>query len=168
MHALYLFSVWLHILAATVWIGGMYFLVLVVVPWLRRGDRASAGAFLRETGERFRTIGWACFALLLVTGTFNLWVRGVRLEHFTEGAWLTSWFGAAVLLKLAVFALVLGVSVVHDFVVGPRASRAIERDPRSAQAQAARRHASLLGRGNAMLALVLVAIGVVLVRGIPF
>ena len=57
MHALYLLSVWIHILAATVWIGGMSFLVLVVVPWLRRGGRVEAAVFLRETGERFRNVG---------------------------------------------------------------------------------------------------------------
>ena len=89
MHALYLLSVWLHILAATVWIGGMSFLVLVVVPWLRRGGRVEAAAFLRETGERFRNVGWSCFLLLAATGTFNLWVRGVRLSDFGRAEWLT-------------------------------------------------------------------------------
>lgn len=168
MHALYLIAVWLHILAATAWIGGMFFLVLVVVPWLRRGGRVAAGAFLRETGERFRTVGWACFGILLVTGTFNLWVRGVRLANFTDDAWLGSSFGRAVLLKLGIFALVLGLSAVHDFMVGPRAARTIERDPGSSEAEHLRRRASMLGRLNALLSLVLVAIAVVLVRGWPF
>lgn len=78
MHALYLLSVWVHILAATVWLGGMLFLVLVVVPWLRKGGGTDAAVFLRETGERFRSVGWGCFFVLLITGTFNLWFRGVR------------------------------------------------------------------------------------------
>ena len=117
MHALYLLSVWLHILAATVWIGGMSFLVLVVVPWLRRGGRVEAAVFLRETGERFRNVGWSCFLLLAATGTFNLWVRGVRLSDFGRAEWLTSPFSKTVLLKLGVFALVLTVSVVHQVAV---------------------------------------------------
>jgi putative copper export protein len=165
MHALYLISVWIHILAATVWIGGMLFLVLVVVPWLRRGDRANAAVFLRETGQRFRDIGWACFGILLVTGTFNLWIRGVRLSDFARIEWLSSPFGQTTLVKLGAFAVVLMVSAMHDFVVGPRATTAIARDPRSPQAQAARRRASLLGRANVLLALVLVAAGVMMVRG---
>lgn len=168
MRALYLFSVWVHILAATVWVGGMLFLVLVVVPWLRKGGRTNAGLFLRETGERFSNVGWVCFGLVLVTGTFNLGVRGVRLSHFASADWLGSPFGKTVVVKLSAFLLVLMVSAVHDFVVGPRATRAIAAGPHSAQAQLERRRASLLGRVNVVLALILVAAGVLLVRGVPW
>lgn len=165
MHTLYLVSVWLHILAATTWIGGMAFLVLVVVPWLRSGGKTDAAVFLRETGMRFRNVGWVCFLILLVTGTFNLWVRGVRLGDFTRIDWLTSRFGTLVLLKLSVFALILGCSALHDFVLGPNATRAIAEDPRSAAAERARRQASRLGRVNVVLALIVVALGVMVVRG---
>ncbi|MGZ3421388.1 MAG: CopD family protein [Polyangiales bacterium] len=167
MHALYLLSVWLHVLAAITWIGGMFFLVLVVVPWLRSGGRANAGVFLRETGLRFRSVGWSCFALLVLTGTFNLWYRGVRLGDFASAAWLSSPFGRAVALKLALFAAVLAISAVHDFSVGPRATVAVERDPASAETAQLRRRASLLGRANALLALLIVAAAIVIVRGWP-
>lgn len=169
MHVLYLTSVWIHILAATVWIGGMFFVVLVVVPWLRRStDRAAGTAFLRDTGIRFRMVGWICFAFLVVTGTFNLWARGVRLPDLVNPDWYASPFGKAVVLKLSAFALVLLVSAIHDFIVGPRAVVALERDAGGGDAQRYRRHASRLGRANALLALVLVAAGVILVRGWPW
>lgn len=170
MRLLYLTSVWIHVLAATLWIGGLFFIVLVVVPWLRSGGRAGsvdAGAFLRETGERFRAVGWICFGLVLVTGTFNLWVRGVRLEHLVDPGWWTSGFGSAVGLKLLAFVVVIVVSLIHDFRVGPAATAALREDPRSPEAAALRRQASLLGRLNGVLALVLVALGVVIVRGWP-
>lgn len=166
MHVLYLFSVWLHILAAMVWIGGMTFIVLVVVPWLRKGGPTSdAGRFLRETGARFRNVGWVCFALIVITGTINLGVRGVRLDDFVRPEWLGSPFGHLVVFKLGVFACVLLASVLHDFVLGPRATAAISRDPRSAEAQQLRRRASYVARVNVLLALALVAAGVMLVRG---
>lgn len=168
MQAIYWLSVWVHILAATVWIGGMLFLVLVVVPWLRSGARADAGAFLRETGQRFRNVSWVCFLVVLVTGTFNLWVRGVRLSDFGRAEWLTSPLGQAVVVKLSAFFLVLLVSAVHDFWVGPQATKALAADPRSARGQLERRRASLLGRINVLLGLVLVAAGVALVRGVPW
>lgn len=169
MRFLYLLSVWTHILAATLWIGGLFFIVLVVVPWLRRGGEGAVdpGAFLRDTGERFRSVGWICFALLLVTGTFNLWVRGVRLDPLLDPGWWTSPLGIAVALKLVAFSLVLVVSAVHDFVLGPKATEVMRTAPRSADALRLRRQASLLGRLNGVLALVLVALGVVIVRGWP-
>jgi putative copper export protein len=146
----------------------MLFLVLVVVPWLRAGARSDAASFLRETGRRFRTIGWTCFVVLLVTGTLDLWVRGVRPSDFGRAEWLLSPFGQVVLVKLAAFLLVLLLSAVHDFVVGPRATRAIATDPRSPRARIERRRAAFLGRSNVVLALVLVAAGVMLVRGVPW
>jgi putative copper export protein len=168
VRAFYLLSVWLHILAATIWIGGMAFLVLVVVPWLRRGNAGNAAAMLRDTGMRFRDVGWVCFGILLLTGSFNLWARGVRVSDFFSVEWRSSPFGKAVLLKLALFVVVLVLSAFHDFFVGPRATQAIERDPSSPEARAWRRSASRLGRTNALFALLLLAVAVTLVRGVPW
>ena len=95
-------------------------------------------------------------------------MRGVRIADFTDTQWLLSPFGKSLLVKLVAFVLVLIVSGVHDFVLGPRATRAIARDARSALANGLRRKASMLGRVNVLLALTLVACGVVLVRGVPW
>ena len=163
MRLLYLVSVWLHILAATIWVGGLFFLVLVLVPWLRRNDgpgKEAAGRFLAQTGERFRAVGWICFALLFATGTFNLWVRGVAPGNLSDPAWWGSPLGSAVGLKLAVFGLVLGVSLVHDFRVGPQAADAMRRAADDERIRRLRRQASWLGRVNGVLALILVALGV--------
>lgn len=168
MRVLYLASVWLHILATIVWAGGLFFLALVVVPWLRRGERITAATFLRQSGPRLRAVAWGCFAVLLLTGAFNLWMRGVRPADFGRAEWLASPFGQAVVLKLALFAAVLSISAVHDFIIGPRATLAVERDPRSFEAERLRRAATLLGRVDAGLALALVAAAVVLVRGWPW
>nr|WP_053237850.1 CopD family protein [Sandaracinus amylolyticus] len=167
VHALYVISVWLHILAAITWIGGMFFLVLVVVPWMRRGERAAGAKLLQQTGARFRNVGWACFAVLLVTGTFQLAMRGVELGDFVDPVWLGSSVGSAIALKLGVFAIVLAISAVHDFVHGPRATRAVQADPGSREAERMRRRASMLGRVNVVLAMLLVLLGVVIVRGWP-
>lgn len=167
MSIVYWLSVCLHILAATTWIGGMLFLVLVVVPWLRSGGRTRAPSLMRDTGRRFRSVGWICFAVLLVTGTFNLWFRGVRLQSFVDPRWLGSDFGQAVMAKLVLFVVVLASSAVHDFVVGPMASEALHRDPQSDVAQRLRKRASWMGRLNVLLALALVGVAVSIVRGWP-
>lgn len=167
MHALYLLSVWLHVLAAIVWIGGMFFLTLVVVPWMRHGNRDRGSALLRETGPAFSRIGWICFGVFLVTGTINLGMRGVRLGDFVDPGWLRSPFGATLMVKLALVVVVVAMSWIHDFRIGPRATAALEADPGSEQALKLRQQASVYGRVNALLALLIVMLGVVLVRGLP-
>ena len=168
VRTIYELSVYLHLLAVTVWFGGMTFLVLVIVPELRRQNKNSVGELLRSTGERFRSVGWICLGTLLATGTVNLWARGVRLGDFVRPEWLASPFGKAVVLKLCLFAVVVAISAVHDFRIGPRAVEAIRDRPDSLEASKLRRLAGRLGRANALLALLMIAVGVVLVRGMPW
>jgi putative copper resistance protein D len=112
-------------------------------------------------------VGWTCFALLTVTGTYNLSVRGVRFASFTDEAWLASSHGRVILLKLLSFAVVLCVSAFHDFSIGPRATDALAKSPASEEAQRLRARASVLGRLNAVMGLVLVVLAVIIVRGVP-
>ncbi len=75
---LYLLNVTVHVLAAVLWLGSMFFLALVGAPVLRRVEPpATRAALFRELGIRYRTLGWITLAVLLVTGVLNLQFRGV-------------------------------------------------------------------------------------------
>ena len=96
----------------------------------------------------------------------------MRLADFGDPAFLRSGFGHAVVMKLTLFVVVLGLSAYHDFHLGPRASEAMARaaagEPTSPEAtEKMRRRASLIGRANALLALAIVGLAVVIVRGWP-
>jgi putative copper export protein len=57
----------LHVLAATVWVGGQLTLA-ALVPALR-----AAGAEIpRVAARRFNEVAWPAFALLVVTGVWNI------------------------------------------------------------------------------------------------
>ncbi|MBP8808036.1 MAG: CopD family protein [Kofleriaceae bacterium] len=167
MYALYLASVWLHILAVVVWLGGAAFLVLAIVPYLRKGDRQTAGALLRDLGLRLRTVGWSCFAILTVTGTYNLWLRGVSLGDLFDPTWRRTALGAAVTYKLLGFFAILGLSIAHDFFLGPRAAERAAAGAAPAELERLRRWASWLARVTVVVALGMVALGVIIVRGWP-
>ena len=113
MREVYLASVVLHVLAAMTWIGGMVVFVAAFMPLLRRQDEAVRGAMLHEFGLRFRAVSWACFAILIPTGAFNLWMRGVQLSDFLRPDWRSTSFGRLVLLKLSMVLLALVLSSVH-------------------------------------------------------
>lgn len=173
---LYQTSVYLHILSAIVWIGGMLFLALVVVPTTRDMPPARRAALFGAVGHRFRTVGWVCIGTLLVTGVINVTYRGVTWENlFTVALW-DSPFGRTLALKLGVVTVMLGLSVYHDFVLGPRSVRASEAASRDVSTDSAtllpeatrlRKRASMLGRLEAILALIVLALAIMLVRGIP-
>ncbi|MBI2357648.1 MAG: DUF4149 domain-containing protein [Deltaproteobacteria bacterium] len=166
MRAIYLLSVWLHIIAAAVWIGGMVFLALVLIPIIRRPEfRGQASSLVHFTGIRFRWIGWASIFLLLLTGATNLVFRGISVAVLSSGDFWRSPFGWTLGSKLIVVAVVLALSIVHDFFIGPKASAAGRANPASPEAMRLRRQASWFGRVNLVLALIIALFGIMLVRG---
>lgn len=59
--------IFLHVLGASIWVGGQIVLALLV-PVLRKRDADLPKAVARA----FNKIGWPAYALLLITGMWNL------------------------------------------------------------------------------------------------
>lgn len=157
-------SVSLHVLAAIFWLGGMFFLAVGGAPVLRTIHPPSLRASLfRELGRRFRLVSWGLLTTLLVTGLFNLHLRGIldRAVLLTATFWATP-FGHTLLWKLAAVTAMILFSALHDFVLGPAASRL---PAGSADAERARRMASWLARLNALTGIAVVLAAVRLARG---
>lgn len=166
-HGGYLFFVWLHILAAALWVGGMLFFVLVLLP-LSRSERyrALAPELVQLSGLRFRTVGWTALILLIVTGTLALLYRGLG-SLLGEAAFWHAPFGSVLAMKLFLVAVVLGISAVHDFYVGPRSVARWQQAPDAPGTRRLRRLAAWMGRLNLLLSLAIVFLAVALVRGLP-
>jgi uncharacterized membrane protein len=163
--ALYYASVTVHVLAALLWLGGMFFLGAVGAPVLRAVEPpALRQRLFHELGLRFRAVGWWAIAALVLTGVVNLHYRGWLAWDgvLASGAFWRSGVGRALAAKLAAVAVMLVVSAVHDFALGPAAGRLV---PGSPAALAARRRAALLARVNALLGVVVVIAAVRLARG---
>ncbi len=161
---MYYLNVTIHVFAALLWLGGMFFLAVVGAPVLRMVEPAALRAQLfASLGRRFRTIGWICIVVLIVTGAGNLYFRGM-LTSATLGSrqfWAAP-FGFALLCKLLAVALMLVVQIIHDFWLGPAASHAL---PGSGEALRMRRRAALLARVSALLGIIVVIAAVRLARG---
>lgn len=167
-HGLYILSVVIHLLAAVTWIGGMLFLVLVVVPSARRLPPDTAVALIRDSGRRFRVVGWICLALLAATGTTNLLLRGIPPALWIDPVFWSGPFGQTLAWKLLLVGAIWALSAVHDFWIGPQASERLRAAPRDPAALRFRALASWLGRLNLLLSLAVLALGVMLVRGRPW
>lgn len=161
----YYVNVTVHVLAAVLWLGGMFFLGVVGAPVLRGVQPPELRQELfQRLGLRFRTAGWWAIAVLLLTGVMNLQFRGWLNASGVLGTGLFwgSAAGHALMVKLAAVIAMLVVSAVHDFAVGPLAGRQVAGSPRALQL---RRRAALLARVNALFGVIVVVAAVRLARG---
>lgn len=160
----YFINVTVHVFAALLWLGGMFFLAVVGAPVLRSVEPPELRALLfRRLGEQFRIVGWISIAILLITGTLNLWFRGMlSLEVLGSGEYWSTRYGRSLAWKLGAVTAMLIVQAIHDFIVGPAASRVA---PGTPQALAARKRAALLARLSAVFGIIVVIAAVRLARG---
>lgn len=82
--------IFVHVLAATVWVGGQVTLA-VLVPLLR----AESPDLPRRVARKFSTVAWSAFAVLALTGMWN--IQATREEA-------TGAYDAVLAAKLAVVA----------------------------------------------------------------
>jgi uncharacterized membrane protein len=135
--------VWLHVVAAVAWVGGVLYASHLVLPAVSRGARDGLALLVRG-----RVMAWAALAILVVTGLENL--RRVPL--------VSPWLAAKLVVVLALLAL----AAHRDFAVLPRAVRAVETGAEPASALFGFR---ILDRAVLLLALVVLFLAVGVARG---
>jgi copper transport protein len=101
---------WVHLSAATIWIGGLVQLAAVVLPLAPDLRRV---AFLR-----FSTLATMLVALLLAAGTYLSILRLPQLHDL----WATG-YGHVLLVKLGLVALALGWGGLHRLIAVPQVAR---------------------------------------------
>ncbi len=152
--------VWLHLFAAIVWIGGMVFLSVVLVPALRGDSLASSrGVVFQRVGQRFRLLVWIAVFVLVATGLLLL-SRRVPSLLVPEG-----WPRAAQIKVCLVLGLI-ALTALHDFWLGPLVGRLKSQTPamltRAEQAWIGL--AAWLPRLSLLVAVAIVFLGVALSR----
>lgn len=164
MRSLYLVSVYLHILAAILWLGGMLFLAAVALPALRRMDDPRQRArLLSEVGRRFRVVGWACIGVLVLTGVLNAAGRWGWANLANPSFWRSE-AGTLLGMKLILVTLMLAMSAYHDFALGPRLATLGHSSPGDPSLPQLRRRTVALARVEAVLGLAVVGLALLLVR----
>lgn len=162
---IYKLSAFIHILSAMFWIGGMLFTVAVLVPASRhRLFSARKGTFFRIIGEKFSRISWILFLVLVITGITSLLGKGYPAADLLEAAFWQTEYGNTLLIKLHLFALILIVSGLHDFWLGPKAAHLMDRKPESTVTLRYRKASSWAGRLNLGLGLGVLYFAITLIR----
>jgi uncharacterized membrane protein len=141
----------LHVLAASVWVGGTVILVFVAVPYARTLPGETRGQALKALGRGWRLFGWGAMAIAVFTGVQLAIADGA----FDDAA---SDFDAVLVVKIVAVGLLIAGAVVHDFILGPRLARQV----REQRPQTIRRPLVLVGWTNFVLTLTVPVLGVVL------
>lgn len=156
--SLYILSVWIHVLLACVWVGGMIYTAAVVIPFAVKHSPDERQRILRGLARKFRIIGWASVVLLIVTGYYNATQRyalesGAGLFDKTRvGFWLPR--------KLEFFVLMVLLVLFHDIMSIRAAKQSGYRD-----SAAGNRLGSIAAAIATLLALVVLYCSVRIVRG---
>ena len=152
--------VWIHLLATVVWVGGMVFLSIILVPVLRReGLFAQYAALFRTVAYRFRAAVWIAMGILVGTGLVLATGRSI---HLTEPRQWPTIF----LTKMGLVACLFILTLLHDLVAVPQ----VRRISLSAEAERTSldrmliRYSVIVPRLSLLVALLVLLLAVVLAR----
>jgi uncharacterized membrane protein len=139
-----------HLLAATIWVGGSTALIFVGVPAIRILEGDARGRAMKELGLRWRPLGYGALLVAAVTGV----ALAAREWESSAAFQIVFWVKVAFALCLA------GVSYVHNFVLGPR----LQAEIRDGREQLTRRRLVVVGWVSYSLTVSLPILGVALAR----
>jgi copper transport protein len=109
------YSDWLHLMSTAVWIGGLGFFVIILLPRLRGLSADSRRLYLTAAVHRFSPIALACVVLLVGSGSVSMLAHDTTLDDLLNTDW-----GHALLFKFALLALLIGMGALNMFVTRPR------------------------------------------------
>ena len=110
---------WIHVTAAVLGVGGMAFLLFVLIPCLGNLQPAQRDLLSQQVAQRFRWIAWSAIALLLISGLFSI------RQYYWELAWGKSWkiLTVKIILSFVVFIIALALTLPFRWLERIRARR---------------------------------------------
>jgi copper transport protein len=107
---------YLHVIAISIWLGGVVTFAYVVMPSARTDDPKELG----RTIWRFSLTALAAVAVIITTGTLQALDRLVLIEDFVETP-----YGIALLAKIVLLTGLIGLGALNLLVWGPRMRRGL-------------------------------------------
>ncbi len=139
---------WLHILAATIWVGPQVFLFAVAVPAVRTvADAKERARLMRLITTRFGYLAWGAMIVLIITGIGNVF------EQHDRGYLFHHHWGTIFQVKMTLVVLTIILTAAHSFYFGPRMLALQESVTDESQIASMRRVSIIISAINGVLAL---------------
>jgi copper transport protein len=108
----------LHLLAASIWVGGLVMLIGGLVPALRDLTPAGRRVVLPRVTPRFSAVALASWAVILLTGVYAGWLQVGSLKGLRDTA-----YGTSLTIKLLLIVPLLIAAAVNLLVISRRVKR---------------------------------------------
>lgn len=149
---------WLHILAATVWVGPQIFLFVAAIPAVRSiQDAKERARVMRIITTRFGYLAWGALVVLVITGIGNMYEHELDTDTLFDLNW-----GTIFEVKMTLVIATVVLTAVHSFVIGPRMLRMQESVTDESQIASMRRVSIIISAVNGLLALAILFCGALL------
>ena len=104
-----------HLIANSAWVGGLFYISLVLVPALTRLNARQRARVLALGLPQFGALAIVAATLLASTGSLSTTVQLTSIQQF-----ITTAYGWTLLVEIELFLLMVGISAYHAFILRPQ------------------------------------------------
>ena len=149
---------WIHIVAATIWVGPQVFMMVAAVPAVRTiEDMQVRTKVMRVIATRFNYLAWGALTVLVITGIANLYEHDLDVDQLFDLN-----FGVIFQVKMTLVIAAVILTALHSFVLGPRVLDMQESVADEADIAPVRRWSIIVSSANGLIALAIVFCGALL------
>ena len=163
MPLIHVFIIWLHLICASIWVGGSIFLGVILAPMLGAitNSMQERLSIMIRIGRRFNIIALPSLVVLVLTGLYNS--RAYLIEPNTL---VRTDYGIILLIKIAVVIAVFITYFIHIRLLSNEVERRIETENvYSIYIQSIRWKIIILGRITVIMSVVILLLAALLQNG---
>ena len=116
MNAMHFFVHLFHLLAAIIWLGGIFYVIVVLMKSMNVIEPPERGKLFGAVGKRFMIISWICVIFILISG-FKMTSGEVIFDFSTSKTIVLN-------IKILLFFVMLIIGLVMTFVIMPKMMKA--------------------------------------------
>ena len=155
--------IWLHLICASIWVGGSIFLGLVLSPMLKSVAKTAEErlALMIKIGRKFNSIAMPSFGILIITGIYNS-----RAFFGEPSALIGTKYGIILLFKIILVVATITTYAIHIRVINRETERKLEvGNAGTVYIQSIRSKIIYLGRITVILSVIILLLAALLHNG---
>jgi len=107
---------WLHLSAVVLWIGGLGFNLLILMPNLRQVSLANRSKLVSKVLQNFLKLVWISIAVIVATGLYRVvFVNQMTIEDFTGTS-----YGLSLITKISIVIAMIVIAAIITAYLKPR------------------------------------------------